>query len=283
MASRTVAEPTKPTMQQIAEKVGEFTVMAGKDATTVTAVAEALNTYESVIMTVLNDNDPEGTVVDGSLGELWLAEDSDENASVEPPKPTPAPNPAERFKARKGTAKPAVTPVLDNAGEPITVPVAEGSSERRELDASLGEHVISEESVSALVNRINNRQSESENPVSETTVTGSWINEGEPTHFIEYKEGDEITGHTLLPASEFIASPPPGVTPNIWELYKTGATMPARIFWGSKVAEQMAAYAESLKAAEAVKVEESPAPEIHRPAPIDPVTGKPFDFSDVPF
>lgn len=275
MASRIAT--AKPTLDDIAKMVGQLTAQSGKDCTTVPVVAEALGTTPAVIMTVWSDKDPDDQIISGERGEMWLTEGTDDSAPetpvVQAPKPT---TPAQRLKAHKAAAAPAVTPVLDSEGTPITVPVAEGSSERRELDASQGERVISEESVSALVNRINARQSESENPVNNSAITGSWVNEGEPTHFVDYVKGEAVTGHTLLPEPEFIPAPPEGVHPNVWELSQTATTLPARIFWSKRVREQMDAHAEALKVAEAAKAVESPVSDWT--APIDPITGQPFPF-----
>jgi hypothetical protein len=117
------------------------------------------------------------------------------------------------------------------------------------------------------------------NTEPETTVIGSWVNEGEPTHFTDYVAGQPVTGHTLLPEPEFIPAPPEGVNPNTWELSKTAATINGRIFWGKRVREQMDAHAAAVKAAEDVKAQEvTETPAVEWTAPIDPVTGQPFSL-----
>lgn len=188
--------------------------------------------------------------------------------TVEEPPAKPA-TPAQRLKARKAAVQPAVTPVLDNEGTPITAPETGG----RQLDANEGERVLSEGEIGAVLSTT--RQTESEKTMTE--ITGSWINEGEPTHFVDY-DATNVNGHMMLPEPEFIDAPPAGVSPNVWELYKSGLTLPARIFWGGKVREQMDAHAEALKAEADAKAQEESAPVSNWTPPIDPVTGQPFPF-----
>lgn len=194
-----------------------------------------------------------------------------------PVKPT---TPVQRFKARKVVPAPAVEPIKGSDGKNVTVPVekrnkdgyARETGERRELDASKGERVISEDNMRDVIKSL---RTESEKTVTE--ITGSWVNEGEPTHFVEY-DPNNVTGHMMLPEPEFIDAPPVGVHPNVWELSRSAATLPGRLFWSRKVREQMDAYAEMLKAEEAAKAEETPAPVSNWTPPIDPVTGEPFPF-----
>lgn len=193
--------------------------------------------------------------------------------------PAKPPTPVQRFKARKVVPTPAVEPIKGSDGKNVTVPVekrnedgyARETGERRELDASKGERVISEDNMRDVIKSL---KTESEKTVTE--ITGSWINDGGESHMTEYVEGEPIhPGHTRLPEPEFMDAPPEGVNPNFWELYKSANTVNARAHWGRKVAEQIKAHQEAVKAEEAAK--EVPTPVVYE-LPIDPVTGERFPF-----
>lgn len=258
------------TFDMIVDAVREMLEESGTDVVKVADVAQRLDTYPSDVMVAWNNADPDGKIIDGDRGEMWLAESEGESDNtspkpvVEASKPT---TPAERFKARKAVPAPAVTPVLDNQGEPIIAPETGG----RQLDAAQGERVLSEDNMRELVKKTN---SPSESEKTMTEITGSWVNDGGESHMTEYKEGEPIhPGHTRLPEPEFMDAPPEGVTPNFWELYKGAATVNARAYWGRKVAEQMKAHALAVKSEE--EAQEETAPVVYE-LPIDPVTGERF-------
>lgn len=199
------------------------------------------------------------------------------HGTSEPVEETPKPTtPAQRFKARKAASAPvpAAEPIKGSDGQNVTVPVDFDNPEngRRELDASKGERVLSEDNMRELVNRTDT-QSESEKTMTET-VTGSWINDGGESHMTPYTPSQPVhPGHTRLPEPEFMDAPPEGVTPNFWELYKGAATVKAREFWGKKVAEEMKRHALMVEEEAAQEA----APVVYE-LPIDPVTGEPFPF-----
>lgn len=113
-----------------------------------------------------------------------------------------------------------------------------------------------------------NEGTETQTPVAPK----GWEVEIQDTHYVEF-DANNITGHMILPETENVPAPPEGVNPNTWDLYKNGNTLPARMFWGKKVAEQIKAHAEQKEAAKA-----APAPAAPVITPIDPVTGQPFPF-----
>jgi hypothetical protein len=256
MATRSAA--TTITLEMIAEKIAEMLEDSGADAVKVPELASKLDSTPAVIMTVINDYDPDEKVIEGERGELWLVDDSSvpDVSVVETPKPV-----------RK-----AAKPVKASNGATVTVPVmtmnedgyARPTGERRELDSALGERVLSEESTNEIRERLTMTDS----------VQGSWENETPETHFIPFVDGEDVTGHTLLIAPEFIPAPPLGVNPNVWELAFTAQTKPGRTYWYGKAKEQMKSY---KAAAESAKVE--PVKEVVRiTPPIDPETGMPFPF-----
>jgi hypothetical protein len=187
----------------------------------------------------------------GGIFHAWI--------TVEGVTPTTAPD--VYAKATGKTVRKAVKPVQGKDGKNVTVPVSEGSTERRELDASQGERVLSEDSMQNLT-----QDNEGEN--METTVirTGGWENTTPETHFVPYDK-DNVTGHMVLPEPGSIPEPPKGVNPNFWELAYTASTLPARKHWYAKCIEQHKAYKEEeVKVAETTKVED-------KPREIDPETG----------
>lgn len=270
------------TFDMIVDAVREMLEESGNDVVKVEHVAKRLDTYPADVIVAWNNADPDGKIIDGDRGEMWLTEGDDESPAdtrtapiIEPSKPT---TPAQRFKARKAVPTPvpapAMTPIPDSTGKNVTVPVDFDNPEkgRRELDASQGERVISEDNMRELINR-NSTPSESENTMTE--ITCSWINDGGESHMTPYVEGEPIhPGHTLLPEPLTMDAPPEGVTPNFWELYKAANTVKARAFWGAKVAEQMKTHALAVKAEEEAQM---PAPVVYE-LPIDPVTGERFPF-----
>lgn len=94
----------------------------------------------------------------------------------------------------------AEEPVKAADGTNVTVPVSEGSEERRELDAAKGERVISED----------------------------WI-----PGFVEPKNVEEFTPPTILPAV------PAGVTENTWFMAHCADTKAARTWWMTRAQAQM--------------------------------------------
>ena len=228
-------------------------------------VAERMSTTIHNIMRVLDTEDLEGNYVDGDRGYLY--------ATGEPLTAVAAPvKPARKATTRKPSTpvvapvQAAVTPVLDSAGEPITVPVSENSTERRELDASKGERVISEDDMRDVVKSLKGEK----NMTAETT----WTETVHETHFTEHTPGTAPTGHTWLTEEDVTEAPPVGVNENFWVLYKSARTAPARVFWGKKVAEQI-----KTEAMKELESKQSPAP-VTTPVVVytDPVTGEVIPF-----
>lgn len=182
-------------------------------------------------------------------------------------KPLPAEAPA-YFQTPKSSAIPAVTPVMDSEGEPITVPVDydNPSAGRRELDASKGERVLSEDTYTVKTRPEDMRRERardefmdafrSEAPATAEAVqalinklqrlhngmTGKPESEGFSVTFHEPKNG---------PALECEIPPiPAGVNPNTWELAHQGNTEGARRFHMRQAEAQEAAYREHMEAME---------------------------------
>lgn len=191
----------------------------------------------------LISNDPRGNVW---FDKVYASKDEMLAECAVPVKPAP--------RTRKTAAKPVAAKVVTSAPESAKV------------DNTPTENTPEDESKDADM---------TETPTVPTTPAApkGWEMPEEETHMVEYKAGEQITGHTILPAPETIPAPPEGVNPNMWELYKSALTMNARVFWGKKVAEQIKAHSEAVKAAES-----APAPAAPIIIPVDPVTGEAFPF-----
>lgn len=96
--------------------------------------------------------------------------------------------------------EPAEEPVKAADGSTVTVPVSEGSEQRRELDAAKGERVIAED----------------------------WI-----PSFAESKNVEDFEPPTILPAV------PEGVKENTWFMAHCANTKAARAWWMAKAQSQM--------------------------------------------
>jgi len=133
---------------------------------------------------------------------------------------------------------PAETPVVAENGEKVTVPVDydDESKGRRELDASRGERIISEDDMTALLKRVRARLAD-EKPLSPDqwaeVVTQTVCDDfGVTLH--EPKNGD-------CPDNE-IPPLPEGVHPHTWELAHDGNTQGARDYHMRAAERQMEEY-----------------------------------------
>lgn len=173
------------------------------------------------------------------------------------------------FQTPKSSAIPAVTPIMDSEGEPITVPVDYDNPEagRRELDASKGERVLSEstyrqrESVEHAAKRENERM-EYVRRVEALRQSGNMSPESIHALIRELQgmvseapetEGFSVTFHEPKngPALECEIPPiPAGVNPNTWELAHQGNTEGARRYHMRQAEAQEAAYREHVEAME---------------------------------
>lgn len=232
--------------------------------TSITNIAVELNTSNPEIVLLLEKLENLGLAQYESLAGQFMAWLAD--PEITPETAQDAYNKAAGIKAPKSVRK-AAQPIKGSDGKNVTVPVSEGSSERRELDAAQGERVISEDNMRDVVRNL----TKGENVDMDNIPTGSWENEAPETHYVLY-DADNVTGHMILPEPENIPEPPKGVNPNFWELAYTANTLPARKYWYAKCIEQIKAYKE-----EEVKTEETPKPE-PKPRPIDPETGLEFPF-----
>lgn len=112
----------------------------------------------------------------------------------------------------------AVEPIKGADGENVTVPVSEGSTERRELDASQGERVISEETITVKVT-----------PKPERLPEIDGLDQ-----FIDDETGDMVYESRLLKAGLILDTPeavppcPDGVNPNMWDHAHTAHTQSGR-------------------------------------------------------
>lgn len=194
-------------------------------------------------------------------------DDLDVMAKGEPKNGTPVPR--AEFTREGVKPLPAVTPVMDSEGEPITVPVDydNPSAGRRELDASKGERVLSEstyrqrESVEHAAKRENERM-EYVRRVEALRQSGNMSPESIHALIRELQgmvseapetEGFSVTFHEPKngPALECEIPPiPAGVNPNTWELAHQGNTEGARRFHMRQAEAQEAAYREHVEAME---------------------------------
>lgn len=246
MATRSAA--TAITFEMVAETIAEM-LSDGGDSVKVANVAKRMDSTPAVIMTILNDSDPDGNIVDGDRGELWLTGES---------VPAPVVRAEKSIKAQNG--------------QTVTVPVKEGSSERQVPDAAKGERVVSEDSINNLIREV---QKNMNNAAAIVAEPDSWENDVPETHMVDY-DSENVTGHMILPEPEFIPAPPEGVTPNFWELAHTALTRPARMHWYKVCKNEMRAFQDALKARQAEE-DTKPAP-VKVERPIDPDTGMPYPF-----
>lgn len=186
----------------------------------------------------------------------------------EPKNGTPVPR--AEFTSEGVKPLPAVEPVKDSQGETVTVPVDydNPSAGRRELDASKGERVISEDTYTVRVSPEMDMRRERaraeyvdafamEAPKTAEAVqalirklqslhngmTGATESEGFSVTYHEPKNG---------PALEDVEIPalPQGVNANTWEMAFTANTESARAYWTRKANAQRAEFLEMQEAME---------------------------------
>lgn len=135
---------------------------------------------------------------------------------------------------------PAETPVKAENGETVTVPVDydDESKGRRELDASKGERILSEDDMTALLRKVRERLSH-EKPLNtdqwSEVVTQAVLDSHFAVTLHEPKNG-ECPGNEIPPIPE-------GVHPHTWELAHDGNTQGARDYHMRQAKAQEAAYA----------------------------------------
>jgi hypothetical protein len=125
----------------------------------------------------------------------------------------------------------AVTPVIAENGEKVTIPVDfdDPSKGRRELDASKGERVISEETITVKVT-----------PKPERLPEIDGLDQ-----FIDAETGDMVYESRIvkmglaLPEPDSIPERPEGVNANTWDMAHTAITQSARDYWLRKATEEM--------------------------------------------
>lgn len=149
----------------------------------------------------------------------------------------------------------AVTPVVAENGENVTIPVDfdDPSKGRRELDASKGERLISEEvikvsapktekAIQALAEKL-----ESLKPARLPEIDGL-------DQFIDDETGDMVYESRIVKAGLALDEPseiperPNGVHPNTWDMAHTAITQSARDWWKAKADADAKAFAENAAA-----------------------------------
>jgi hypothetical protein len=133
---------------------------------------------------------------------------------------------------------PAETPVVAESGETVTVPVDydDESKGRRELDASKGERIISEDDMTALLKRVRARLAD-EKPLN----PDQWAEVVTQTVFDDFS----VTLHEPKNGSALESEIPPlpaGVHPHTWELAHQGNTEGARNYHMRQAKAQEAEY-----------------------------------------
>lgn len=160
-----------------------------------------------------------------------------QDARPEPKNGTPVPR--AEFTSEGVKPLPAVTPVIAENGETVTVPVDydDPSKGRRELDADKGERIISEDDMTELLKRVRARL-KNEKPLT----TDQWAEVVTQTVFDDFS----VTLHEPKngPALEVEIPPlPAGVHPHTWELAHQGNTEGARNFHLRQAKKQEEEYA----------------------------------------
>jgi hypothetical protein len=135
---------------------------------------------------------------------------------------------------------PAETPVIAENGETVTVPVdyADESKGRRELDASKGERILSEDDMTALLRKVRERLASEKSLNTDQwaeVVTQAALDSHFGVTLHEPKNG-ECPGVEIPPLPE-------GVHPHTWELAHDGNTQGARDYHMRQAKAQEAAYA----------------------------------------
>lgn len=155
----------------------------------------------------------------------------------EPKNGTPVPR--AEFTSEGVKPLPAVTPVIAENGETVTVPVDydDPSKGRRELDADKGERIISEDDMKELLKRVRERL-RNEKPLT----TDQWAEVVTQTVFDDF----QVTLHEPKNGPELDVEIPPlpaGVHPHTWELAHQGNTEGARNFHLRQAKKQEEEYA----------------------------------------
>lgn len=136
------------------------------------------------------------------------------------------------------TVEPAKVPVIAADGTAVTVPVDpenDPKGPRRELDASKGERLISEETITVKAT-----------PKPERLPEIDGLDQ-----FIDAETGDMVYESRIvkmglaLPEPDSIPERPEGVNPNTWDMAHTAITQSARDYWARVAEEQRKAHADA--------------------------------------
>lgn len=139
----------------------------------------------------------------------------------------------------------AETPVIAENGEKVTIPVDfdDPSKGRRELDASKGERLISEDNMSELA-KIAPKTAVAVAELVEKLKTARLPEIDGLDQFIDDETGDMVYESRILKAGlaldepESIPERPEGVHPNTWDMAHTAITQTARDWWMAKAQEE---------------------------------------------
>lgn len=172
------------------------------------------------------------------------------------------PVPRAEFTSEGVKILPAVTPVKGENGETVTVPVDydNPTAERRELDASKGERVISEGDMMEIIRSLRAdapKTAEAVEALREKIISAAELMATTTPAFTvtlhEPKNGEALT----VP----IPPIPAGVHPHTWELAFQANTESARNYWKRKASQEESDYAEHNEAmAESRKAVENDTP-----------------------
>lgn len=198
MATRTAGI----TFDNIVEYV-KNALIGGSDSVHVADVAKAHLTTTAVVMTVWNTADPDGKILDGDRGEMWLAEAQD--APSEPV--VTVPNPAQRMAARR-VAQTPVAPVDTPASEPVQ-----------------SESLVNETSTDSEAETMTVPTTPAVAPTTPVEIVGQFdMNANEYPSDIE-KNGLALDEPKIIPVL------PEGVNANVWYMAHAAITQTARDSW----------------------------------------------------
>lgn len=200
------------------------------------SVALAVNLTDSDAFSLLGLIADNFKIIDGERGQWWFTnayESSEEMAEAYSKLEALAVKGSKRAAAKaKPAGKPVKTaqsPVKAADGTTVTVPVSEGSEERRELDASKGERILAEDDMREIVKSLN------------TPAVAAFDVESSE------HESDIVKHGLALDEPEFIPAMTPsavaaGISENEWYMMYAALTQTARDWWTKRVSAKIEAH-----------------------------------------
>ena len=194
---------------------------------------------EDIAVNALNGFEPKSDARKRLEYAVKVAESQDAVMSQAPEFTNPTPVEVAHALATENAVK-AVTPVIAENGEKVTIPVDfdDPSKGRRELDASKGERLISEDTFKVSAPKTEKAIQELADKIKELTVKPERLPEIDGLdQFIDDESGDMVYESRIhkmglaLPEPDSIPERPEGVHPNTWDMAHTAITQSARDHW----------------------------------------------------